>query len=152
LSICINSARFKKMDIYSRKKRSEIMSKVRAINTKPEVIVRQTLHKLGYRFRLHKKELPGKPDIVLSRHRAIIFVHGCFWHHHNGCTKSGFPATNAKFWKNKILRNVQRDKEIVAHLRRSGWHVMIIWECETKDWKFIRKLHKFFERRSSVLQ
>ncbi len=134
------------MDIYNRKKRSEIMSKIRATNTKPEILVRRTLYALGYRFRLYGKNLPGKPDIVLPRHRAVIFVHGCFWHHHADCAKSRLPATNVKFWKAKILRNVQRDKKILSGLRRFGWRVMIVWECETKEGKFTKKLIRFLER------
>lgn len=129
------------------------MSKIRGANTRPELIVRKTLHILGYRFRLHGRDLPGNPDIVLPRHRAIIFVHGCFWHQHARCAKSKLPATNVRFWKNKILGNVQRDRRVIAKLRRSGWRVLIIWECKTKNDAFIEKLLKFLEnerRKTSV--
>lgn len=128
------------------------MSKVRATDTKPERVVRRTLHALGYRFRLYGRDLPGKPDIVLSRHRAVVFVHGCFWHHHTGCKKSRFPTTNVKFWKNKILRNVQRDRQTANRLRRSGWRVIVVWECETRNGKLTKRLRKLVEQRSSFRQ
>jgi DNA mismatch endonuclease (patch repair protein) len=140
------------MDIYTPQKRSELMSKVGAGNTKPEIVVRHTLHKLGYRFRLHRADLPGKPDIVLPRHKVVVFVHGCFWHHHRGCAKSKLPATNVKFWTGKILRNVERDGQAVAKLRRSGWRVLVIWECETKDGTFDKKLVRFLRLRKSHQQ
>jgi DNA mismatch endonuclease (patch repair protein) len=140
------------MDIYSRRKRSEIMSKVGATDTAPEFIVRRTLHQLGYRFRLHRKDLPGRPDIVLPRHRAVVFVHGCFWHHHAGCPRSKLPATNAKFWENKILHNVKRDRQAVTKLRRSGWQVIVVWECETKTAKFAERFNKALQRRKLTRQ
>ena len=132
------------MDIYSKEKRSEIMSKVRSSGTKPEVIVRKELHSLGFRFRLHSKLLPGKPDIVLPKHRAVIFVHGCFWHHHTGCGKSKLPASNAEFWQTKIFENVRRDAQIKSEPKRLGWRVLVIWECETKSGIYIQKLCRFF--------
>jgi DNA mismatch endonuclease (patch repair protein) len=132
------------MDIYSKEKRSEIMSKVRSSGTKPEVIVRKKLHSLGFRFRLHNKALPGKPDIVLPKHRVVVFVHGCFWHHHNGCGKSKLPTSNAKFWRTKIFENVRRDAKIKADLKKLGWRILVIWECETKNTTFAKKLFRFF--------
>ena len=121
------------MDIYSRKKRREIRSRVRATGTKPELLVRKVAHSLGYRFRLHREGLPGKPDMVFPRHRKVIFVHGCFWHGHEHCTKAKHPATNRAFWEQKLSRNMERDQQNAAALGEAGWGVMIIWECETKD-------------------
>ena len=130
------------MDIYSRKKRSEIMAGIGAANTAPEVMVRRTLHAMGYRFRLHKRDLPGKPDIVLSQKRTVVFVHGCFWHHHRGCRKATFPSTNAAFWRDKIEANVRRDKSVTVALKRKGWHAIVIWECETKSKLLGKRLSK----------
>jgi DNA mismatch endonuclease (patch repair protein) len=132
------------MDIYNREKRSELMSKVRSASTTPEMIVRQKLHSLGFRFRLHNQNLPGKPDIVLPKHRSVIFVHGCFWHHHKGCGKSKLPSSNAEFWEAKITANVRRDARTIAKLRRLGWRVLVIWECETKNGSFVSKIARFF--------
>lgn len=130
------------MDIYSRKKRSELMSKVRTEDTKPEVIVRQKLHSLGFRFRLHPKNLPGKPDIVLPKYRSVIFVHGCFWHHHDNCGKAKLPTSNTEFWRTKIFKNVERDYAKSAELIKLGWRVLVIWECETKNGSFEKKLRE----------
>lgn len=134
-----------RMDIYDREKRSELMSKVRSGGTKPELIVRRKLHSLGFRFRLHSKSLPGKPDIVLPKYRSVVFVHGCFWHHHKNCGKSKLPTSNAEFWREKIYSNVQRDARIVSELEELGWQVLIIWECETKNGTFAGKLSSFFK-------
>lgn len=131
------------MDIYNREKRSEVMSKVRTTGTAPEMIVRRKLHSLGFRYRLHNKKLPGKPDVVLSKHRSVIFVHGCFWHHHTACGKSKLPTSNVEFWRNKILSNVKRDEKVVTELAELGWRVLVIWECETKNGSFVAKLEKF---------
>ena len=120
-------------DIYSKSKRSEIMSRVRTAGTKPEMLVRQLTHGMGYRFRLHRAGLPGKPDLVFPRHRKVILVHGCFWHQHGGCSKATIPASNSAFWQAKLSRNMERDWENVTALRRTGWQVLVIWECETKD-------------------
>jgi len=130
-------------DIYSPKKRSKIMSQVKAINTKPELIVRRLLHRLGYRFRLHRKNLPGKPDIVLPKYKTTIFIHGCFWHHHEGCRKSKFPTSNVDFWKEKIMANVRRDKELRNSLINLGWKVMVIWECEATSPGLSERLKSF---------
>jgi DNA mismatch endonuclease (patch repair protein) len=132
------------MDIYSREKRSELMSKVRTAGTTPELIVRRTLHSLGFRFRLHGKYLPGKPDIVLPKYHSVIFVHGCFWHHHRHCKKSKLPQSNAEFWRAKIHKNVERDSLKIAELIKLGWRVLVIWECETKNRSFEAKLSTFF--------
>lgn len=120
-------------DIYSISKRSEVMSRVRATDTKPEMLVRQLVHGLGYRFRLHREGLPGRPDLVFPRHRRVIFVHGCFWHQHGGCAKASIPASNNAFWEAKLSRNVERDQENVTALCRIGWQALVIWECETRD-------------------
>ena len=113
--------------------RSRIMAAVRQKNTTPETIVRQVLHRLGLRFRLHRKGLPGTPDIVLARHRTVIFVHGCFWHRHQDCRKASTPKTRVDFWQEKFDRNVERDARNEQALLDAGWRVLVVWECETKD-------------------
>ena len=120
-------------DVLTPEQRSFNMSRIKSRDTKPEKIVRSIIHGLGYRYRLHKPDLPGKPDIVLVRHRKVIDVHGCFFHMHECRYGSVVPATNAAFWKTKRLSNVQRDRRNIAALRREGWRVMIVWECETRD-------------------
>lgn len=120
-------------DIYEPRKRSKIMSRIRGRGTKPEIIVRRIAHRLGFRFRLHRKDLPGRPDIVFPRHRAVIMVHGCFWHRHPGCKHASTPKTRESFWKNKLEDNVARDRRNETALRELGWKFMVIWECETKD-------------------
>ena len=120
-------------DIYEPRKRSEIMSRIRGGGTKPEIIVRRIAHRLGFRFRLHRKDLPGRPDMVFPRHRAVIMVHGCFWHRHPGCKHASTPKTRESFWKNKLEDNVARDRRNETALRELGWRVMVIWECETRD-------------------
>ena len=109
------------------------MSRIRSKDTAPEIRVRSMLHKAGYRFRLHVKDLPGKPDIVLPKYKTVIFVHGCFWHRHKGCSKATTPSTNSEYWKKKFQRNVERDKQDQAELKKLGWKVIVIWECETID-------------------
>jgi DNA mismatch endonuclease, patch repair protein len=113
--------------------RSEMMSRIGSRNTAPEMLVRRGLHRLGFRFRLHRKDLPGRPDVVLPRHRAAIFVHGCFWHGHKGCPYFRLPKTNTDFWKGKIARNAERDAEAVARLVAQGWRVLTVWECAVRD-------------------
>ena len=109
------------------------MSRVRGQNTKPEIKVRSALHKLGYRFRLHRKDLPGTPDIVMPKYRTVIFVHGCFWHGHAGCKRSARPTSRTDYWNAKIDRNMQRDGAAVAQLATLGWTVLTLWECELRD-------------------
>ena len=121
------------MDLLTRKRRSWNMSRISGRNTQPELVVRSVLHRLGYRFRLHGEGLPGRPDIVLPRHRAIVFVHGCFWHHHSGCRFAYRPKTNVAFWSDKFKQNVERDSRNRRELRRLGWHVIVVWECQTAD-------------------
>lgn len=108
------------------------MSGIRGKNTKPEIIVRQALHRAGLRFRLHRKDLPGKPDIVLPKYHAVIFVHGCFWHGH-GCRYFKVPKTRTDFWLDKITANARRDRIHEDDLRNAGWSVFIVWECEIRD-------------------
>ncbi|MCY0148828.1 DNA mismatch endonuclease Vsr [Hoeflea sp. G2-23] len=116
-------------DVFTKAKRSDIMSRIAGKNTKPELSVRSALHCAGYRFRLHRKDLPGKPDLILPKHRVAVFVHGCFWHGH--CCKRGKrPTTNEAFWTEKLDRNLKRDETNVEALEKLGWTVWIIWECE----------------------
>jgi DNA mismatch endonuclease, patch repair protein len=130
-------------DVLTPAQRSFNMSRIRYRDTKPEVLVRSIVHGMGYRYSLHKKGLPGKPDLVLVRHAKIINVHGCFFHMHACKYGRVVPATNAEFWMTKRLGNVQRDRRTVRSLRKCGWKVMTVWECETKN---IRALTKRIER------
>lgn len=120
------------MDIWSKEKRSQVMSNIHSKNTKPEMAVRSLLHRMGYRFRLHKRELPGCPDIVLPKYSSVIFVHGCFWHLHEGCRDGTVPKTQHEKWKLKLERNVERDKLHYEELKKMGWKVLVIWECEVE--------------------
>ena len=116
-------------DTLTPEKRSELMSRIRSKNTKPEIRVRSILHSMGYRFRLHGN-LPGRPDIVLPKHRTAVLVHGCFWHQHPGCSRQ--PKTRKSFWKEKFSRNKERDKQQLEALGNMGWNVVVVWECELK--------------------
>jgi len=118
------------MDIWSKQKRSEVMSKIKGKNTKPEKLLRSALFKLGYRFRIHQKNLPGKPDIVLTKYKTAIFVHGCFWHYHKDCKEGRIPSTNTKFWQNKLSKNIERDLKNIQNIETLGWKVAVVWECE----------------------
>ena len=109
------------------------MSAIKGRDTKPELQLRKLLHSLGYRFRIQRKDLPGKPDIVLPRYRTAIFVNGCFWHRHEGCKYASTPSTNSEFWEKKFAANMERDARNYAALKALGWHVLIIWECEVKE-------------------
>lgn len=120
------------MDQLTPERRSWNMSRIRGKDTVPEVAVRSLLHRMGYRFRLHVKNLPGRPDIVLPKYRTVIFVHGCFWHRHKKCRNSKMPLTRREFWREKFSGNVGRDLRKYAELKASGWTVLIIWECELK--------------------
>lgn len=119
-------------DHLNKERRSWNMSRIRSKNTKPEMLLRSSLHRMGYRFRVCVKDLPGKPDIVLPKYKTVIFVHGCFWHRHKGCKKCTMPSTNSQFWNNKFSLNVKRDKRIMIGLKALGWRVIVIWECEVK--------------------
>ncbi len=132
-------------DRVSAEQRSRNMARVRNKNTAPEMIVRKTLHRLGYRFRLHRRDLPGSPDIVLPRHHTAVFVHGCFWHGHPGCARAARPQTNEAFWNAKLDKNVRRDKEAQEKLSSQGWRVLVIWQCQTKNPADLEVLiHRFF--------
>jgi DNA mismatch endonuclease (patch repair protein) len=122
--------RKKRTDIFSKKKRSEIMRAVKGRDTKPELKIRRALHARGFRYRLNDKRLPGSPDLVFPKHRAVLFVHGCFWHGHDCARGKRLPKSNARYWREKIARNVKRDAEARAALRRMGWRVKISWECD----------------------
>ncbi len=126
-------------DIISKEKRSWNMSRIKCKDTKPELIVRTLLHMMGYRFRLYRKDLPGKPDIVLPKYRTVIFVHGCFWHRHKGCKFAYIPKSRVEFWQKKFKENVQRDKKKQANLKKAGWKVITIWECETSKLSELEK-------------
>lgn len=131
-------------DVLTPKQRSFNMSRIRNRDTKPEIIVRSIVHSMGYRYRLHKSDLPGKPDLVLVRHHKIINVHGCFFHMHACRYGRVVPATNAEFWLNKRLSNVSRDRRNLRQLKKAGWKVMTVWECETKNATYLaRKIEKF---------
>ena len=120
----------KDTDVFSPEKRSEVMSKIRSKDSRPELLVRSMLHRLGYRFRLHRKDLPGKPDVVLPKYRTVIFIHGCFWHQHEGCPHGHLPRSNLKYWGPKLRRNKERDVKNQAKLKKLGWNTIVIWECQ----------------------
>ena len=128
------------MDKLSTSERSQLMAKVRGSDTKPERNVRRVAHALGLRFRLHRRDLPGTPDLVFPKHRLALFVHGCFWHRHPGCKRATMPRSRAEFWRNKLSRNVARDQAAISKLREKGWRVKIIWECETRQPDALKKL------------
>ena len=127
-------------DRLSKEHRSWNMSRIRSKNTKPELKVRSILHQMGYRFRLHKKDLPGLPDIVLSKHHMVIFVHGCFWHRHPKCKYAYNPKSRVEFWGEKFKRNIKRDKEVKKELEELGWKVITIWECEIKNIEVLKQI------------
>jgi DNA mismatch endonuclease (patch repair protein) len=118
--------------------RSKIMSKIKGKDTKPEMVVRSVCHEIGLRYRLHRKDLPGTPDLVFPKHRLCIFVHGCFWHRHPGCKYAYTPKSRLDFWLPKLAKNVERDLTAQQALHALGWKVVIVWECHTKDRKILR--------------
>lgn len=133
------------MDSISKEHRSWNMSRIKSKDTKPELIVRSLLHKMGYRFRLYGKVskklypsgvLPGKPDIVLAKYKTVIFVHGCFWHMHKGCKRASIQKTRTEWWLNKLNRNIERDNKNKKELEELGWKVIVIWECEVITRKY----------------
>ncbi|MFP6901892.1 MAG: very short patch repair endonuclease [Opitutales bacterium] len=117
-------------DIVSEEQRSYIMSRVTSKDTKPELLVRSYLHRCGFRFRVHGKKLSGKPDLVFPKYNTVVFVHGCFWHRHEGCPRATMPSSRVEFWRNKFERNVARDEDNQRALRGLGWRVIVLWECE----------------------
>jgi DNA mismatch endonuclease (patch repair protein) len=131
------------VDIFSKIKRSQIMASISGKETKPEILVRSFLFKQGFRFRKNVKKLPGKPDIVLPKYQTVILLHGCFWHGHKKCKASALPETRKEFWKNKIKSNIDRDKRTIRSLKKTGWKVIIIWQCEIKT---VIKREKRFEK------
>ena len=118
--------------------RSSNMSAIKSKNTKPEIKVRKILHSMGYRFRLHSKDLPGSPDIVLPKYKTVIFVHGCFWHRHENCKYASTPKTRKEFWNKKFTENKKRDSEIQEKIKILDWRSVVIWECETKNIENLR--------------
>lgn len=135
------------MDIWDKNKRSEVMSKIRSKNTKPEIILRKALFARGYRYRINCKKLPGKPDIVLSKYRTVIFVNGCFWHGHENCNISHIPKTNSSFWDDKIQRNKERDSINSSKIINLGWNVIVIWECQLNNKTKLEKTLKDIEEK-----
>ena len=132
-------------DTMSPEERHACMSKVKGKNTKIELVVRKRLFSLGFRYRLYSKDLPGHPDIVLPKYRAVIFVNGCFWHGHKGCKRSSVPETNAEFWRDKIAGNQERDQINYARLSSLGWKVIVIWECELKKSCLDATIHRIVD-------
>jgi DNA mismatch endonuclease (patch repair protein) len=135
-------------DIFSVEKRSQIMRHIKSKDSKPEKYIRSLVHSMGYRFRLHRKDLPGCPDLVFPKYRKVIFVHGCFWHGHKGCKRSTLPHTNYTFWKDKIEGNIKRDKTNYHKLRNINWKYLVIWQCEIKikyKKELINKLSNFLQ-------
>jgi DNA mismatch endonuclease (patch repair protein) len=118
------------MDIWTPTKRSEVMSRISNRDTKPELIVRSLLHRSGVRFSLRRRDLPGKPDIVMPKYRAVVFVNGCFWHQHPNCSEASMPKTRTSFWRDKLCKNVARDRRNQIALRKQGWKVIVVWECQ----------------------
>jgi DNA mismatch endonuclease (patch repair protein) len=119
-------------DKFTPEERSRIMARVKGRDTKPERIVRRLLHALGYRFRLHRKDLPGKPDIVLPKHKKVVYVHGCFWHGHS-CPRAARPTSNVEFWNKKIDGNIARDAAAQQDLLKLGWQYLVVWQCDIRD-------------------
>ena len=125
-------------DIVDVQRRSELMAGIRGKDTSPELAVRRIAHGMGLRFRLHNKNLPGRPDVVFPRHRLAVFVHGCFWHQHQACRFAQIPKSRVSFWKNKFAANVARDKRNIAALHGLGWRVLVIWECEVGNRRVVQ--------------
>ena len=134
-------------DRLTKERRSWNMAQIRGKDTKPEVLVRSVLHRMGFRFRLHGKDLPGRPDIVLPRYRAVIFVHGCFWHRHRGCRNCTTPTRRREWWIKKLEGNVVRDRFQEQALRKLGWRTMVVWECETEKPDALERLGRALARK-----
>jgi len=138
------------MDKFTKEQRSYIMRQVKSRDTKPELLVRSMAHKLGYRFRLHRRDLPGTPDLVFVSRRKVIFVHGCFWHGHHCARGNRQPKSNCDYWQEKIAKNKERDRLHRKQLRDLGWDVLVIWECEIKDkLKLEKRIVEFFSNTES---
>jgi DNA mismatch endonuclease (patch repair protein) len=138
------------MDKLTRAERSRNMRAIRSVDTTPEVVVRRHVHRMGYRFRLHRRGLPGRPDLVFSSRRAVVFVHGCFWHQHSSrnCKIVRIPKSNLRYWRAKLARNVERDLLNRAALRSLGWRVLVIWECSIENERgWAKRLRNFLDQR-----
>ena len=133
-------------DVFSKKKRSEVMSKIRKTDTKPELIVRRFLFSLGFRYRIYNKNLPGNPDIVLSKYKILVFINGCFWHAHDNCKLNRMPKSNLHYWMPKILGNKERDIKNRKQLRKLGWKVFTVWECDLSNKKQDKTLNKLYNK------
>jgi len=134
-------------DTLTPQERSRRMAAVRPVDTKPEFVVRRLVHGMGYRYRLHRRDLPGTPDLVFPARRAVVFVHGCFWHRHEGCALARIPKSRVEFWTQKLEGNRERDTRKLKELRAAGWRVLVIWECELKNSKTLaRRLRRFLDR------
>lgn len=134
------------MDILAPEQRSSLMSRIRNKDTGPEMKVRRLAHALGFRFRLHRRNLPGSPDLVFPSHRKVIFVHGCYWHRHPGCRYAYSPKSNIAFWQSKFKANVTRDRRAASALVALGWDILVVWECETRNADILRlRLTKFLK-------
>jgi DNA mismatch endonuclease, patch repair protein len=134
------------MDTLTPAERSERMSRVRSMDTKPEMTVRRLVHRMGFRYRLHNRKLPGNPDLVFARRGKIIFVHGCFWHRHGSCKNTRWPKSKLDFWKPKLEENQRRDLANQKALRKAGWKLLIVWECQLKDQeKLAEKINRFLQ-------
>tara|TARA_Y100000748_G_C15493992_1_gene487536 strand:+ start:1840 stop:2250 length:411 start_codon:yes stop_codon:yes gene_type:complete len=129
------------MDVHDKKTRSKNMAAIKGKDTKPELAVRKYLHNKGLRYTLHNKELPGKPDLTLKRYNSVVFVNSCFWHRHKKCKKSVMPKSNTEFWRDKLEKNVARDKKNIRLLKKQGWNVLLFWECELES----RKLSNLYQ-------
>lgn len=143
------------MDIVSKSRRSEMMAGIRNRNTLPERLIRSELHRLGFRFRLHSKKLPGKPDIVLTKYKTVILVNGCFWHRHRHCKYAYFPKSRISFWKEKFAENIERDLNVRRSLKKLGWRVLVVWECQTTRPQVVaqritKTIHEAKKRRRSI--
>jgi len=129
----------------TKEQRSWCMSRIRSKNTKPELVVRRVLTKMGYRYRLHVDKLPGKPDIAIAKGKIAIFINGCFWHQHKGCRRQSLPKTNIEYWHKKLERNVRKQKEDIKTLGKLGWNPVKVWECQTGDEKYlVNKFKRLF--------
>ncbi len=136
-------------DRLSPEQRSKVMSRIKGKDTQPEMIVRKWLHSQGFRFRLHRKDLPGHPDVTLPKYGAVIFVHGCFWHRHEGCKRATIPATRVELWEQKFQRNIRQDSIVQEKLKALGWNVLVIWECETKKLAFADRILEALKEKSA---
>jgi DNA mismatch endonuclease (patch repair protein) len=133
-------------DVHSKETRSYNMSRIRSKDTKPELLVRKYLFSKGFRYRLHEKKLPGKPDLVLTKYKTVIFVHGCFWHSHQNCKYAVIPKSNLEYWQNKISKNQSRDSVNEDQLAKLGWKIIVIWECELKKALFEKTMISVLDR------